>query len=81
MLAGTAILSCGLGACGGEASLTCDEPQRYEQSVDHSRLKAPEDLDAPDALSEMPLPKANPRPERPEGSPCLDLPPRVSPTT
>ena len=27
-----------------------------------------------------PVPEANPRPERPKGSPCLDLPPRISPT-
>lgn len=79
-LAGATVLCTGLSACGGEVSLTCDEPQRYEQSVDHSRLRAPEDLDAPDTLREMPLPKANPRPERPEGSPCLDLPPRVAPS-
>ena len=26
---------------------------------------------------EMPVPEANPRPERPEGSPCLELPPQI----
>jgi hypothetical protein len=43
-------------------------------------LKSPDDLDAPQPYLEMPVPQANPRPERPKGSPCLDLPPRVSPT-
>jgi hypothetical protein len=80
MLAGTAVLCCGLSACGGEVQLTCDEPQRYQQSVDHRKLQAPEDLDALEPVREMPLPKASPRPERPPGSPCLDLPPRVGPT-
>jgi uncharacterized lipoprotein len=80
LLAGTVTVCCGLSACGGEANLACDEPQRYEESVDHSRLQAPDDLDAPESLREIPLPKANPRPERPPGSPCLDLPPRVAPT-
>jgi len=72
--------SCGLSACGGTPDLTCDEPHRYQESVDHSRLKAPEDLDQLEPLREMPLPQANPTPERPVGSPCLDLPPRISTT-
>jgi len=75
-----AALSCGLYACGGTQDLSCDKPHRYQESVDHSRLKSPEDLDQLEPLREMPLPEANPAPERPEGSPCLDLPPRISPT-
>jgi len=80
MLAGTVVLCCGLSACGGAPELTCDEPERYQQSVNQSKLEAPEDLDALEPLREMPLPTASPRPERPPGSPCLDLPPRVGPT-
>ena len=68
-----------LAACGGEANLACDEPRRYQQSVVNERLKTPDDLDAPEAYLEMPVPQANPRPDRPKGSPCLELPPRISP--
>jgi len=71
---------CGLSACGGTPDLTCDEPHRYQESVVRSKLQSPEDLDQLEPSREMPLPQANPSPERPEGSPCLDLPPRVSPT-
>ena len=39
-------------------------------------IAPPDDLDAPEAYLEMPVPEANPRPERPKGSPCLELPPR-----
>ena len=69
-----------LAACGGEVDLTCDDPGRYQQAVENDRLRAPNDLHAPEAYLEMPVPEANPRPERPEGSPCLDLPPRLSPS-
>jgi hypothetical protein len=69
-----------LAACGGEVDLTCDKPRRYQEAVQNERLKSPDDLDAPQPYLEMPVPQANPRPERPKGSPCLDLPPRVSPT-
>ena len=69
-----------LAACGGEVDLTCDDPQRYQEAVENDRLQAPDDLNAPEAYLEMPVPEANPRPERPEGSPCLDLPPRLSPS-
>lgn len=66
--------------CGGEVDLTCDDPRRYQEAVERERLKTPEDLDTPQPYLEMPVPEANPRPERPKGSPCLDLPPRISPT-
>jgi uncharacterized lipoprotein len=67
-----------LSGCGGEVDLTCDDPRRYQEAIEHERLKAPEDLDTPQPYLEMPVPEANPRPERPKGSPCLDLPPRIS---
>lgn len=69
-----------LSACGGEVDLTCDDPRRYQEAVERERLKTPEDLDAPEPYLEMPVPEANPRPQRPQGSPCLDLPPRIAPT-
>jgi hypothetical protein len=66
-----------LAACGGEARLTCDEPRPYQEAVVNERLKTPEDLDALQAYLEMPVPEANPRPERPKGSRCLELPPQI----
>lgn len=66
-----------LAACGGGVDLTCDEPRRYQQALENERLKAPEELSAPEPYLEMPVPQANPRPERPKGSPCIDLPPRL----
>ena len=66
-----------LAACGGEARLSCDEPRRYQQAVNSERLQTPEDLDTLQTSLEMPVPEANPRPERPEGSPCLELPPQI----
>ncbi len=63
--------------CGGEVDLTCDDSRPYQEAIQNERLKAPEDLDVPLPSREMPIPQANPRPERPSGSPCLDLPPRI----
>ena len=76
----TLTILAGLAGCGGGPNLTCDEPSRYQESMQNERLKSPEDLSELDQLREMPLPKANPAPERPAGSPCLDLPPRVGPS-
>ncbi|MGW8368795.1 MAG: hypothetical protein ACWGPN_08965 [Gammaproteobacteria bacterium] len=70
-------LLAGLAGCGGEVDLTCDEPRRYQEAVQSERLRAPDGLDTPQPYLEMPVPEANPRPERPKGSPCLDLPPRI----
>jgi hypothetical protein len=65
-------------ACGGTGGAKkCDKPKRYQESVQNERLKSPEGLDSLDALREMPVPEANPAPERPDGSPCLELPPRI----
>lgn len=66
-----------LAGCGGEVDLTCDDPSPYQEAIQNERLRTPEDLDAPQPSREMPIPEANPRPERPKGSPCLDLPPRI----
>ena len=68
-----------LAACGRDAAMTCDKPRPYQQATVNERLKTPEDLNSPEAYLEMPVPQANPRPERPKGSPCIELPPRISP--
>jgi len=67
-----------LASCGGEVDLTCDEPRRYQKAVENERLRTPQDLDALQPMLEMPIPAANPGPPRPEGSPCIDLPPRIT---
>ena len=64
-----------LGACGGPPNLTCDKVQPYQQVTPHKKIEAPEDLDDLDPLREVPVPEASPRPSRPAGSPCIDLPP------
>lgn len=66
-----------LSGCGGNKELSCDEVRRYQLAAEGKRIETPDDLDDLEPLREMPLPKASPRPERPPGSPCLDLPPSV----
>lgn len=80
MVASAVALFFGLSACGGEVDLTCEKPQAYQESVEYRKLQVPDDLDPLEPLREIPLPKANPAQERPPGSPCVDLPPRVAPT-
>ena len=67
-----------LAACGGEVDLTCDEPRRYQEVVANERVRTPQDLDALQPMLEMPIPAANPAAPRPKGSPCLELPPRIT---
>lgn len=65
-----------ISACGSSNEFkSCDEVKRYQLAAEGKRIETPTDLDDLEPLREMPLPKASPRPERPEGSPCLDLPP------
>jgi hypothetical protein len=66
-----------LAGCGGGVDLACDDPSPYQEAFQNERLRTPEDLDALQPSRGMPIPEANPRPERPKGSPCLDLPPRI----
>lgn len=74
----TIALSSGLAGCFGEPALvTCDEVEPYQLAHEGKRIEAPEGLDNLDEYKEMPLPEASPRPPRPEGSPCLDLPPSI----
>ena len=76
-LAVTVLLSAGLAACGNKGVKTCDKPERYQQATVNDRVRTPEDLDDLDTMREMPVPEANPAQERPPGSPCIDLPPRI----
>lgn len=64
-----------LAACGGDKPLTCDEPQRYQASVQGQRIVAPQGLDNLEASRELEIPDPSPREPRPKGSPCLELPP------
>jgi uncharacterized lipoprotein len=62
-----------LSACG--ANSVCDEPKLYEQSQLGKRIEAPEGLSPLQAGREMTIPDASPRDPRPDGAPCLELPP------
>lgn len=63
------------GACG--SSLTCDDVKAYERAREGARIEAPEGLDDLEASRELLIPRASPREPRPEGAPCLDLPPSI----
>lgn len=63
--------------CSSTLDRTCDEVEFYELAKEGKRIEVPEGLDSLDELKEIPLPQASPREERPEGSPCLDLPPTI----
>ena len=74
----TLFLAGALGACGNKGGVkSCDKPQRYQDSAVNDRVRTPDDLDNLDTYREMPVPEANPAPDRPAGSPCLELPPRI----
>ena len=64
-------------ACGGNDNRSCDDIRRYQLAAEGKKIETPDDLDDLDPLREMPLPEASPQPERPEGSPCIDLPPSI----
>lgn len=77
LLVSTVMLA-GVAACGGtDTQQSCDDVRRYQLAEEGPRLSTPDDLDDLEPLREMPLPQANPRPPRPEGSPCIDLPPSI----
>ena len=67
------------GGCGsgGEIDRTCDDVRAYQLAAEGRRLEVPNDLDSLDPFEEIPLPEASPRPPRPAGRPCLDLPPAI----
>ena len=70
------IVACSI-AAGCSKDLTCDDPQQYELAQEGARINAPEDLDQLQASKELAVAHASPREARPEGSPCLDLPPAL----
>lgn len=78
ILAGLLFLA-SLSACGGDGLVdtTCDEPQRYQSAVEGRKIVAPEGLDSLNPRAEMPIPKPENAPERPPGSPCIELPPPI----
>jgi hypothetical protein len=68
----------GVAACGGPVELSCDEVRAYQLAQPGKRIVVPDGLDELDTFREMPVPEPSPRPERPPGSPCLDMPPAVN---
>jgi len=68
-----------LSSCGGDVVIdtVCDEPQLYQSVAPGKRLQVPEGLDPLNELAEMPIPSAEGAPERPPGSRCIELPPRI----
>ena len=74
----TAITAAGvLSGCGGDDVINyrCDEPKLYQEVRPTKRIEVPEGLDPLNRLAEMPIPKPENVPERPEGSRCIELPP------
>ena len=63
-----------LAACGG-ANSVCEKPRLYQQSELGKRIESPQGLDQLRADREMTIPDISPRDPRPEGAPCLELPP------
>ena len=74
-IAAIVMVSTAFAGCG--VSVTCDDPERYQQAREGTRVDAPDDLDDLRATRELTIPKASPRDARPVGSRCLDLPPPV----
>ena len=74
-----ALFSIVAGGCGGNKTVdtSCDKPQPYQRAEETKRVEVPDDLDPLDEFREMPVPDAAPRAPRPEGSPCIDRPPRI----
>ena len=76
-LIGAAAILAALSGCGGNPDKTCDEVRLYQLAEEGKRIETPDDLDDLNELREIPLPLASPRPPRPAGSPCIDLPPSI----
>ncbi len=73
------VLFAGLSGCFGDDTIdvTCDEQQRYQLVTPGQRVRAPEGLDSLNEYAEMPIPQSQDAPERPPGSRCIELPPRI----
>ena len=65
-----------MAGCGEPAMLACDEGP-YQTAVRAPKVESPDGLDDLNPLNEVPLPASAPPAPRPEGSPCLDFPPRI----
>ena len=76
-MTGLVVALAGLAGCGGTPDRSCDDPERYQAAVEAPPVNVPDDLDSLDEFKKLPLPDASPRPPRPKGSPCLDLPPSI----
>lgn len=74
-----AAMLCGLSACFGNKNLSykCDESKRYQEVTAGKRVEPPEGLDPLNEFVEMPIPKPENAPVRPQGSRCIELPPSV----
>jgi len=75
--AAMAITVCFVFAGCASKDLSCDDVEAYERAQGGARIDAPDDLDELEASKEMRVAHASPRDPRPEGSPCLDLPPAL----
>lgn len=65
--------------CGGNRA--CEKPEPYQASIEGRRIVAPQGLDELSAAAELKVPEASPQDPRPEGSPCLELPPSYRTST
>lgn len=65
--------------CGGDDNVvrSCEEEKAYQLASEGTKVEAPEGLDDLEEFREMPIPRATDRNPRPEGSPCIELPPTV----
>ncbi len=66
-----------VGACGAGSNV-CEKPKHYQTSQPGKRIEVPEGLDSLNSAREMAIPEPSPRDPRPEGAPCLELPPSYS---
>lgn len=66
-----------LSGCGGDDVINyrCDEAKLYQEVRPTKRIEVPEGLDPLNRLAEMPIPKPENVPERPDNSRCIELPP------
>ncbi len=73
------LIVAGLSGCFGDDTIdvTCDEERRYQLVTPGKRVTAPEGLDSLNEYAEMPIPQSQDAPERPPGSRCIELPPRI----
>jgi hypothetical protein len=59
---------------------TCDEPQPYQESYENNDITVPSGLDELQASKKIVIPKASPRVNSQQKSPCIDSPPSIRTT-